>query len=112
VIPWPLREALQPVWRPAANLTAPHEEVLKRTVTVATNVEDGSFIHEHVHMHHPLEDYESTIGWMLDLAEALERDNPRPLHEVAVARSSTVERFLDCFPGFTRMIPGDQREET
>ncbi len=104
MIPWPLRETLNPLWRPAAGETAPHEEVLKRSVLVGTNVEDGSFIHRYVHMHHPLEDYGSTIGWMLDLADSLEQANPRPLHEVAVARASTVERFLDCFPGFSRMI--------
>ena len=104
MIPWPLRETLEPIWRPASTWTAPHEEVLRRTILVATNVQDGSFIHRHVHMHHPLEDYGSTLGWLLDLAGALEQANPPPLNEVAVARASTVERFLDCFPGFLRMI--------
>ena len=107
MIPWPLRKTLQPIWRPTSGWTAPHEEVLKRTILVATNVEDGSFIHRHVHLHHPLEDYGSTLGWMLDLAGALEQANPQPMHEVAVARVSTVERFLDCFPGFSKMLgPG------
>ena len=111
MIPWPLRETLQPIWRPGSDQTAPHEEVLRRTVLVATNVQDGSFIHRHAHAHHPLEDYGSTMGWMLDLAGALEQANPRPLHEVAVARASTVERFLECFPGFSRMLGGMMSEQ-
>lgn len=109
MIPWPLRETLTPLlWpHPAAALRAPHQEVLRRSVLLATNVERGELTHEHVQAHHPLEDYGATLGWMLDLAEALARADPPPKNEVAVARASSAERFLQCFPGFSGVVdPG------
>ena len=104
VIPWPLRQQLTPVSQPAGARTAAHDEVLKRTVLLGTSVQQGEVLHQHTHLHHPLERYPETLGWMLDLRDALQQTYEQPAHEVLVARASSAQRLLATFPGLQQQV--------
>jgi hypothetical protein len=104
IIPWPLRELIHPISRTASDRIAPHDRVLRRTILFAANRIDGKVVYQYVHQHNPLEEYEQVLGWMTEIHKAMLQTYPPPLYGTAVARASSVERFMDHFPGFKSIV--------
>jgi hypothetical protein len=104
LLPWPLRETVQPVSRVGRERLAPHDRQLRRTLLVATNVRDGKTVYQYVHQHHPLEEYDQVVAWMTEVLQAMVESYPAPAHASAMARASSVELFLGCFPGMQRLV--------
>jgi hypothetical protein len=104
LIPWPLRETIQPISRAASDRIAPHDRVLRRTILFAADRTDGKIVYQYVHQHNPLEEYEQVLGWMTEIHKAMLVTYPPPLYGTAVARASSVERFIDHFPGYKSIV--------
>jgi len=117
LIPWPLRQAVRPISQIPSDRIAPHDPVLRRTVLLAVDLLEGELNYQYVHQHNPFEEYEKVLGWMTEIYTAMRETYPAPRHAAAMARASTVERFIQAFPGFRRIVgsvleadDGDGRE--
>ncbi len=108
--PWPLREQIAPLSRLPADRLAPHDPVPRRTVLVAEDLLEGRRLHQTLHAHSPREEYDQVLAWMVALRGSLRERFCAPHHAVALARAPSVERFVECFPGF-RQIVGTPLEE-
>jgi hypothetical protein len=101
--PWPLRETVRTVSRPVDRI-ALHDRELKRTILFASNIVDGKLVYQYLHQHNPLEEYEQVLGWMTEIHQAVVESYPPPVYAAAIARSSSVERFLEHFPGYRAIV--------
>ena len=104
LVPWPLRETVQPISRVGRDRLAPHDRQLRRTILVASNLRDGKIVYQYVHEHRPLEEYDQVLGWMTEILQAMVESYPAPVHASTMARASSVERFLRCFPGYQQLV--------
>jgi hypothetical protein len=101
--PWPLRESIATLMR-APDRIVPHDRVLKRTILFASNVIDGKLVYQYVHQHNPLEEYDQVLAWMTEIHQAIAESYPPPTYAAAIARASSVETFLQCFPGYRAIV--------
>jgi len=104
MLPWPLRCQLQPASDPAGQRLASLDSECNRTVLVAANVAEGAMVHEYTHQHHDLEDQEDVLGWMSEVHQILAENYNPPMYQCALARASSVPRFVSCFPRFQRVL--------
>ena len=104
LLPWPLRAQLQPASDPAGQRLATLDPTSSRTILVAANVADGGMVHEYTHQHHDLEDQEDVLAWMSEVHQALTEHYAPPRFQCALARASSVARFVECFPRFQQLL--------
>jgi hypothetical protein len=104
LIPWPLRQGILPVSRIPQDRIAPHDPVLRRTILLAVDLLEGQLTYQYVHQHNPLEEYEQVLTWMTEVYAAMRETYPAPRHAAAMARASSVERFIESFPGFRKIV--------
>lgn len=104
LLPWPLRCQLQPAADAAGQRLASLDTQSSRTVLVAANVVDGDMVHEYTHQHHELEDQQDVLGWMSEVHQVLCDNYAPPRYQCALARASSVARFVACYPRFQRVL--------
>ena len=104
LIPSPLRRVIRPLSQIPADRIAPHDQVLHRTILLAVDLLDGTLHYHYVHQHNPYEEYDEALGWMSEVYAAMREAYPPPRHAAAMARASSVERFVEAFPGFQRIV--------
>jgi len=105
LMPWPLRCQLQPASDPAGQRLATLDEASNRTVLVAADVTEGGMVHEYTHQHHELEQQEDVLAWMSEVHQAITENYKPPRFQCALARASSVSRFVACFPRFQQVLP-------
>jgi len=106
LIPWPLRQGIQPTSQIPHDRIADHDRVLRRTLLLAVDLCEGEVAYQYVHKHNPLEEYDQVLGWMTEVYVAMRESYPPPHFAAALARASSVERFVTAFPGFRRVVGG------
>lgn len=104
LVPWPLRAKLSPVSRVPAERIARHDRVHRRTVLVAADLEQGKLVYSYAHQHHALEEYDQVLSWMVEIRKAMLETYPAPRYAATMARASSVETFVDHFPGFRGLV--------
>ena len=108
MLPWPLRCQLRPASDMAGQRLASLDSESNRTVLVAANVAEGAMVHEYTHQHHDLEDQEDVLGWISEVHQILAENYTPPAYQCAVARASSVPRFVACFPRFQQVLVRDE----
>jgi hypothetical protein len=104
LIPWPLKAALRPATKEDDDRVIPHDEVMRRTVMFATDLEEGKVVYQYAHEHHPVENYNDVLSWMTEIHASISETYPAPRHAGAVARASSVGQFIEAFPRFQRVV--------
>lgn len=104
LLPWPLRSQMQPVPDLLGEDRFPHQGGSNNTVILTANIIDGVLVFEYTHKHNELEEYREVLGWMSEVRLALSETYTPPEHETALARASSVQVFLDHYPGFKSII--------
>lgn len=111
LIPWPLREPLSPVARMDRDSIARHDQVLRRTLLFAHDVFEGRIVYQYSHQHNPLEEYCQVLGWMTDIHRAMISTYPAPRFAAAMVRASSLQRFMDHFPAYQRVVGSPLADE-
>lgn len=104
MLPWPLRSALCPASDPAGQRLASLDDESGRTVLLAADVLEGATVHEYTHQHHELEEQQDVLGWMSDVHQALLEHYQPPAFQCALARASSVARFVQHFPRYQPVL--------
>lgn len=108
--PWTLKSRIEPLSRTPRDRIVRHDPVMRRTVIFARSALDGAPVYEYSHQHNPLEEYDQVLGWMTDIHQAVVETYPSPRYSAAMARASSVDTFIRCFPGHDTLV-GRVREE-
>jgi hypothetical protein len=104
LVPSPQRRLIRPLSRFPDGRILPCDPAPRRTVLLSVDLWDGTVHHQHVYQHTPYEKHDEALGWMSEVYAAMREAYPPPRHAAAMARASSVERFVEAFPGFQRIV--------
>jgi hypothetical protein len=100
LIPWSLKETLDPVSRPGQERLCHHDRVLDNTVLFGSHLLEGDRIYQYEHTALPGEKYDKVMSWMTQLHDDMRHGYPLPDHRIAMAHASSADLLITHFPGF------------
>jgi hypothetical protein len=111
LLPANLKAQVNPLSRPAKDRICEHDRSFQRTIIFAVNVMKGSLDYTYSHRQNPLEVYEQVLAWMAEIPLALHLTFKPPTHALLVGRGSSVQEFLERFPGLQGVVGPTFEEE-
>jgi hypothetical protein len=104
LVPWSVKVGLSPVFEIGEDRITGHDQTHRRTIILAVDVLAGRLAYQYAHQHVEGEAYLQVQGWMSDVYATVLDAYQGAAHAVAMARASSIERFVDHFPAFRKVV--------